>query len=87
MPVPAHDQELTHISAGIEAVWSYEVEPTAADPVAHIVLPDGCMDVILRQEGGSACECHILIAGPSRSPRTVHIPPGTRFVGIRFNPA
>jgi AraC-like DNA-binding protein len=56
--------------------------------VAHIVLPDGCMDLILRQEGESGhSECRVLIAGPSRLPRTVHIPPGTRFVGIRFNPA
>jgi AraC-like DNA-binding protein len=88
MPVPAQYQELAHLSPGIEAVWSYEVEPTATDPVAHVVLPDGCMDLILRHDAGSAGgECRLLIAGPSRSPHTVHIPPGTRYVGIRFNPA
>lgn len=88
MPVPAQYQELAYISPGIEAVWSYEVEPTTANPVAHIVLPDGCMDLILRHAAGSGRdECQILIAGPSRSPHTVHIPPGTRYVGIRFNPA
>lgn len=88
MPLPARYRELEHVSPAVEAIWTYELEATAGEAVAHIVLPDGCMDLILRRdppEGGGTG--HFLIAGPSQSPHTVSIQPGTRFVGMRFNPA
>jgi AraC-like DNA-binding protein len=88
MPLPAQYRELAPVSRGVEAVWTYEVDATAREPVSHIVLPDGCMDLIFRQEAPcSGGVCRVLIAGPSCSPRSIVIASGTRFAGVRFNPA
>ncbi|MFI6769585.1 helix-turn-helix domain-containing protein [Streptomyces sp. NPDC050355] len=57
------------------ALWT-----TTTTPSARPVLPDGCMDLIWS-------EGRLLVAGPDTGPyRPEGVPPGTRYVGVRFAP-
>ncbi len=63
----------------VEAAWSVTV-PAGAAPVAHRVLPDGCIDVVLAP--GRAP----VVAGPATRPILSAMAPGTTVRGLRFRP-
>jgi AraC-like DNA-binding protein len=62
---------------GVACTW----ERTALlEPAEHLVLPDGCVDVILTDDG------RLFVAGPDRGPVVSESPPGTGMVGVRLRP-
>ncbi|WP_435241841.1 DUF6597 domain-containing transcriptional factor [Streptomyces cucumeris] len=50
------------------------------------VLPDGCTDLIWTDEGGTAPEGRLFVAGPDTRAQLAAAPPGARYVGLRFAP-
>lgn len=61
---------------GLACLWTQ-----AADEASdHLVVPDGCVDII-RSESG-----RIVVAGPDTAPRTVRLAAGARFAAVRFRP-
>lgn len=60
-----------------ECLWCVE---TRDRPLAHVVLPDGCVDIVFWPEGG------LRAVGTMTRRQVVALPPGTRVAGIRFRP-
>jgi AraC-like DNA-binding protein len=65
---------------GLACVWSQCV-PRDAAPYVQRVVPDGCIDLIWSDWDGQ-----IHVAGPDTGPFLAGIPPGGRYVGVRFRP-
>jgi AraC-like DNA-binding protein len=65
---------------GLACVWSQSV-PRDAAPYVQRVVPDGCVDLIWSDWDGQ-----IHVAGPDTGPFLADIPPGGRYVGVRFRP-
>lgn len=63
----------------VEAAWSVTL-PAGAAPHAHRVLPDGCIDIVLRPDRAPA------IAGPATRPLLSEMQPGATVRGLRFKP-
>lgn len=66
--------------AGVESVAACLWEQGLAADHAHLVVPDGCVDLIWLGEG------QLVIAGADTGPRRVHLPAGARLSGIRLRP-
>jgi AraC-like DNA-binding protein len=60
----------------VEAVWSV----TSGEAVGHRVLPDGCIDVLVR-DGGPP-----VVVGPATRVTVAPMQPGTAVHGLRFRP-
>jgi AraC-like DNA-binding protein len=60
-----------------ECLWSLE---TRDRPVAHVVLPDGCLDILFWAEAG------LRAVGTMTRRQVVPLPAGARVAGIRFRP-
>ncbi|MGC9970359.1 MAG: helix-turn-helix domain-containing protein [Bryobacteraceae bacterium] len=60
-----------------ECLWSVETRDHA---LAHLVLPDGCLDILFWAEGG------LRAVGTMTRRQVVPLPPGARVAGIRFRP-
>ena len=89
MPVPLGYRETATESRVIEAVWSAAARPDAPGVIAHVVLPDGCLDLVFRHRRDTAgrVEVAALVAvGPAGRAQTVPVLPGEAFVGLRFRP-
>lgn len=67
------------LAAWIEATWTTQIPDTAA-PFTHLVLPDGCCDLILTPAGRT------MIAGPGTTPVRVAHGAGERWRGVRLRP-
>jgi AraC-like DNA-binding protein len=61
----------------VEAAWSVTAGPRGA---RHLVVPDGCVDLVVRQAGGP------LVAGPMTRPARVELAPREVVRGLRFRP-
>ena len=89
MQLPFDYLEQSSRCVGIDALWTYSTKADASDPVSHIVLPDGCMDLIWRSAPtGRHGERYgsLLVTGASATSHTADILPGTTYVGVRFAP-
>jgi AraC-like DNA-binding protein len=62
---------------GVACTWE---RTTLPGPAEHLVLPDGCVDLILTDDGA------LFVAGPDRGPVVSESPPGTGMVGVRLRP-
>jgi AraC-like DNA-binding protein len=62
----------------VECLWSIQFEPGDR----HTVLPDGCMDLVLRE----GKDLSLLWIGPMTRARIVAVKEPTRFLGVRFRP-
>jgi AraC-like DNA-binding protein len=60
----------------LACVW--EQQPTA--PIAHRVVPDGCVDLIWLDDR------ELVFAGPDTAARIVSLTPGARTSGVRLRP-
>jgi AraC-like DNA-binding protein len=59
----------------VRCVWEREVIADGTVPV----LPDGCIDLVVREEG-------VVIAGPDTRPAPTAVRAGERIQGLRFRP-
>ena len=78
-----------HLRPALDAVWAYD-DP-AAGMARHLVLPDGCVDLIVRwarpDEGARArMRPALLVAGPSATSNLIQVAAGVRFLGARLAP-
>jgi AraC-like DNA-binding protein len=62
-------------------VWTRRGTSNGSPPLR--VLPDGCADVIWRDDGGSVTT---LVAGPDTQAQLAPLAEGSRMVGVRFAP-
>jgi AraC-like DNA-binding protein len=65
----------------VAAVWMRRGTPHGSPPLR--VLPDGCADIIWRDDGRSVTT---LVAGPDTEAQPAPLAAGSRMVGIRFAP-
>ncbi|WP_053081598.1 helix-turn-helix domain-containing protein [Methylobacterium aquaticum] len=73
----------------VAALWSIETRDSGRLSAPYRVLPDGCLDIVLRVlPGGSGrfAEPEVLIGGPTSRPDLVTIVPGSFVCGVRFLP-
>jgi hypothetical protein len=61
----------------VECLWSVEIGPRR---VAYEVLPDGCLDILFRPEGG------LRAVGTMTVRQIAALGAGARVAGIRFRP-
>lgn len=60
----------------LECLWTV----TAAEAAPHLILPDGCMDIVYWPEGG------LRVVGTMTAPETIALTAGTTVTGLRFRP-
>ena len=63
------------LAASVACVW---MRHTAA-PGTHLVVPDGCIDLVATPRG-------LLVAGPDTGPMPTAAHAGTTIFGLRFRP-
>jgi AraC-like DNA-binding protein len=66
------------LRGAVACLW-VRVTPAAGTPSA-LVLPDGCVDLMWREDGGA------FVAGPDTGPQASPPQPGSIIVGARFRP-
>lgn len=64
-----------HLAASVACLWVREVD----DAGTHVVLPDGCIDIVASRAG-------VLTAGPDTGPVPATLSAGETIVGVRFRP-
>jgi AraC-like DNA-binding protein len=64
----------------VEAAWSVSLDEDAPSGYEHLVLPDGCIDIVL-VPGREP-----FVAGPATKPSRAAMAPGDRTTGLRFRP-
>ena len=67
------------LARSVEAAWSVSLDPGAA-PVEHLVIPDGCIDIVVAPDRPP------FVAGPATRPLLSRMEPGTAVHGLRFRP-
>ena len=70
----------------VDKLWRLDV-PAGVGPVQHRVLPDGCMDLVVRLHRAASGRLEydeLLIAGPSTTADLVVVRPGDVFLGVRY---
>ena len=65
------------LASSVECFWTLEA---GARPFSHLVLPDGCVDIVFWAEGG------LRAVGAMTSGLVTPVPAGGRFCGVRFRP-
>ena len=75
----------------VAALWSVSSRPavTPAAPTPYRVLPDGCLDIVLRvrtDEPDGFAEPDLFIGGPARAACLVAVEPAALVIGVRFQP-
>jgi AraC-like DNA-binding protein len=71
LPVPPS------LAGVVEAVWVREA--SAADAGAHLIMPDGCTDLMWANG-------RLVVAGPDTVAQLAEIPPGSSYAAVRFAP-
>jgi AraC-like DNA-binding protein len=69
LPPPAH------LAASVACLWVREVDAAGT----HVVLPDGCIDIVASSAG-------VVTAGPDTGPAPSTLRAGETIVGVRFRP-
>jgi AraC-like DNA-binding protein len=64
-----------HLAASVACLWVREVDAAGT----HVVLPDGCIDIVASSAG-------VLTAGPDTGPAPSALRAGDTIVGVRFRP-
>ena len=64
-----------HLAASVACLWVREVD----DAGTHVVLPDGCIDIVASSAG-------VLTAGPDTGPVPTTLRAGETIIGVRFRP-
>lgn len=78
----------------LDAMWSFTTlteETAIRESRPHCVLPDGCVDLIVRYSPALATpsispRCELLVSGPLFRFKYVHIQPGTMLWGVQIRP-
>jgi len=76
-------------SPALDSVWTIDVQRDCSGPLPYLTLPDGCLDLIYRQQrdaSGKIDAAALLVAGPANRPSTYFPSPGEEFIGVRFAP-
>ena len=69
----------TELRRWVACFWRQDVATDAPDH-AQLILPDGCVDILVQPHR------HVAIAGPATGAVTVDVGSGTTTYGIRFRP-
>lgn len=73
----------------VECFWTREPEPQVetGTPVAHRILPDGCIDIVFEFAPNGGAPESIRAVGTMTRPLVVNAVTDDSFVGVRFRPA
>lgn len=87
-PLISTRQPPAPLAGMVECLW-WCPPSRGSGSVAHRVLPDGCMDLILRvrRDGhGSPHEADLFVTGAARRFSVIPLDPADSFIGVRFRP-
>src|SRR5690349_15181897 len=56
------------------------------DSPAHAILPDGSIDLVIRQGPANASDWTVRVYGTTTSSLSTDLEPGAHYAGIRFKP-
>ena len=70
----------------IYCYWQFEYRPgKPGAPLAHSVLPDGCVSLVFYYQADSNTRLHLL-SGPRTQNLDTPVPPNSLYLGVRFFP-
>jgi len=76
------------LACAVKVAWSLTI-PADAGPVVHTAMPDGCIEVIVREHGQShwlRAQPRNFVAGLIDRPAQLQFSAGARFTGLRLWP-